>query len=136
MTTQTPPRLDIRPVTPAIGAEVHGVDLREPLDPATVAELSDALVQWKVLFFRDQALTRDQHMAFGRPFGDLTPGHPIQVPPTIATEVLVVDTRDARSRSATASTTVRRRRAARSAAGTPTSPSWPTRRWRRSSAAS
>ena len=66
MSTQTPPRLDIRPVTPAIGAEVHGVDLREGLDPATVAELSDALVQWKVLFFRDQAITVTSTWPSGR----------------------------------------------------------------------
>jgi taurine dioxygenase len=96
MTTHTPARLDIQPVTPVIGAEVHGIDLREPLDPATVAELSDALVQWKVLFFRDQQLTRDQHVAFGQAFGALTPGHPIQVAADDRDEVLVVDTREAK----------------------------------------
>src|SRR3978361_2296932 len=96
MTTQTPALLDVRPVTPVIGAEVHGIDLREPLDPATVAELSDALVQWKVLFFRDQQLTRDQHVAFGQAFGALTPGHPIQVAAEDRDEVLVVDTREAK----------------------------------------
>jgi taurine dioxygenase len=93
MTTQTPPRLDVRPVTAVIGAEVHGIDLREPLDEATVAELTAALVEWKVLFFRDQHLTREQHVAFGRAFGDLTPGHPIQVASDDRDEVLVVDTR-------------------------------------------
>ena len=68
MTTQTtapaPARLDVRPVTPVIGAEVHGIDLREPLDDVTVAELRDALVQWKVLFFRDQSLDSAQHRDF------------------------------------------------------------------------
>ena len=93
MTTQTPPRLDVRPVTSVIGAEVHGIDLRAPLDQATVAELSAALVQWKVLFFRDQPLTREQHVAFGRAFGPLTPAHPIQVAADDRDEVLVVDTR-------------------------------------------
>ena len=92
MTTHTHSRLDVRPVTPVIGAEVHGVDLREPLDPATIAELSEALVQWKVLFFRDQPLTREQHVAFGRAFGALTPGHPIHAAPDDRDEVLVVDT--------------------------------------------
>lgn len=96
MTTHTPPRLDIRPVTPAIGAEVHGADLREPLDTTTVAELSEALVQWKVLFFRDQPLTREQHVAFGQAFGALTPGHPIHAAPDDRDEVLVVDTREAK----------------------------------------
>src|SRR6478609_7063988 len=96
MTTQTPALLDVRPVTPVIGAEVHGIDLREPLDAATVAELSEALVHWKVLFFRDQPLTREQHVAFGRAFGDLTPGHPIHATPDDRDEVLVVDTREAK----------------------------------------
>ena len=95
MTTHVPARLDIQPVTPVIGAEVQGIDLRQPLDPATVAELSEALVQWKVLFFRDQQLTRDQHVAFGEAFGALTPGHPIQVAADDRDEVLVVDTREA-----------------------------------------
>jgi taurine dioxygenase len=96
MTTHTPPRLDLRPVTPVIGAEVHGIDLGQPLDGATVAELSDALLQWKVLFFRDQPLTREQHVAFGETFGALTPGHPIHVAPDDRDEVLVVDTRQSK----------------------------------------
>ena len=58
--------LEVRPLTSVIGAEVSGIDLREPLDAATVARLSDALLQWKVLFFRDQRITQDQQIAFGR----------------------------------------------------------------------
>src|SRR3954453_12900620 len=98
MTTQTTTSalLDVRPVTPVIGAEVHGIDLRQPLDAATVAELSDALVQWKVLFFRDQPLTREQHVAFGRAVGDLTPGHPSHAAPDDRDEVLIGDPREAK----------------------------------------
>ena len=86
-------QLDLRPVTRSLGAEVHGVDLSAPLDPSVVADLSAALVEWKVLFFRDQPLTREQHVAFGRAFGALTPAHPIQVSSDEQSEVLVVDTR-------------------------------------------
>ena len=93
MATEVSRQLDVRPVTGVIGAEVQGLDLREPLDAATVAELETALVEWKVLFFRDQPLTRDEHLAFGRSFGALTPGHPIQVSSDDRDEVLVVDTR-------------------------------------------
>ena len=75
---------------------MHGIDLRQPLDEASVEELSAALAQWKVLFFRDQALTRDQHVAFGRAFGALTPGHPVHAAPDDRDEVLVVDTRQAK----------------------------------------
>lgn len=97
MPTSLSQQLDVRPLTSVIGAEIRGLDLREPLDPPLVRELTDALVQWKVLFFRDQPLTRDQHVAFGRAFGELTPGHPIQVSPDDHAEILVVDTRRQRA---------------------------------------
>ena len=58
------PRVQVNPVTSIIGAEIAGVDLREPLDAQTVADIADALVRWKVLFFRDQPITYDQQIAF------------------------------------------------------------------------
>lgn len=57
--------------TPVIGAEIGGIDLREPLDDATLMALRRALVQFKVLFFRDQDITAAQHVAFARRFGEL-----------------------------------------------------------------
>jgi taurine dioxygenase len=63
--------LTFSPLTPAIGAEVDGVDLSEPLDGATLAELRGALLEWKVLFFRDQDITTEQHLDFARHFGAL-----------------------------------------------------------------
>ncbi len=65
----------ILPVTPTIGAEVRGVDLREPLDPGTVETLELALLEHHVLFFRDQQITPAQQIAFARHFG------PISIPP-------------------------------------------------------
>jgi taurine dioxygenase len=58
------------------GAEILGVDLSQPLEPAVVAENRATLLQWKVVFFRDQDLTQEQHIAFGRQFGEVTPAHP------------------------------------------------------------
>jgi len=75
--TVTRTGLDVRPLSAHTGAEIHGVDLTQPLDPATVAEIRAALLRWKVVFFRDQHLDHDQHIAFGRQFGDLTVGHPV-----------------------------------------------------------
>ncbi|KAF0815169.1 Alpha-ketoglutarate-dependent taurine dioxygenase [Andreprevotia sp. IGB-42] len=69
--------LDIRPVTPVIGAEIYGVDLRQPLPPDTVVAIKAALHQWKVLFFRDQPISDEDQLRFGRYFGPLTPAHPI-----------------------------------------------------------
>ncbi|MCP3707761.1 TauD/TfdA family dioxygenase [Paraburkholderia sp. CNPSo 3274] len=63
-------------VSPAIGAEVSGIDLRETLDDATVAALRAALVQHKVLFLRDQDITPAQHVALARRFGQLEV-HPV-----------------------------------------------------------
>ncbi len=68
--------LDIRPLSGHTGAEILGVDLREPLPPAVLAEVRQTLLKWKVVFFRDQDLTQEQHLAFGRQFGELTPAHP------------------------------------------------------------
>ena len=48
--------LDIRPVQPLIGAEIHGIDISKPLDPATRDAIRAAVVKHKVVFFRDQQL--------------------------------------------------------------------------------
>jgi taurine dioxygenase len=64
-------RIQIRPLSPVIGAEIGGVDLREPLDGATFREIHRAHLDWKVIFFRDQPLTHAQHKAFARRFGEL-----------------------------------------------------------------
>jgi taurine dioxygenase len=69
--------LKFEPVTPIIGAEVRGIDLREPLDPDTVAALRARLLEHKVLFFREQAITPEQQVRFSRYFGPVTPAHPI-----------------------------------------------------------
>jgi taurine dioxygenase len=64
-------RIEIRPLSPVIGAEIGGVDLRAPLDDATFQEIRRAHLDWKVIFFRDQPLTHAQHKAFARRFGAL-----------------------------------------------------------------
>ena len=63
--------IEIRKVTPHCGAEIHGVDLSQPLDDATFAQIEKAHAEHCVIFFRDQRLTPDQHKAFGRRFGEL-----------------------------------------------------------------
>lgn len=63
--------LTLTPLTPTIGAEVAGIDLAAPLDAPQAAALRQALLDWKVLFFRDQDIDTDQHLAFARRFGEL-----------------------------------------------------------------
>jgi len=63
--------IDIRPVTATIGAEVHGVDLRDKLDDGTIDAIRKALLDHLVLFFRDQHIDDAQHLAFALRFGTL-----------------------------------------------------------------
>jgi taurine dioxygenase len=68
------PTLDIRPIGGALGAEIHGVDLRKmdnDLGRAITAALDDHLV----LFFPGQHLSPREHREFGLHFGELEPGH-------------------------------------------------------------
>ena len=61
----------VRPLGRVIGAEIAGVDLAEPLTPALREELNRALLEWKVLFFRDQRITSAQQRAFAANWGEL-----------------------------------------------------------------
>ena len=65
--------IEIRPLSIHIGAEIHGVDLTRPLAPETVQEIRAALLQWKVVFFRDQHLNHQQQTDFAR---QVRPAHP------------------------------------------------------------
>ena len=65
-----PADLIIRPVAPACGAEVFGLDLANPPADA-MRSVADALARHAVLFFRDQRLTPEQQLEVTRRFGDI-----------------------------------------------------------------
>lgn len=69
-------RLDVRPLTGRIGAEIAGLDLSASLDDDTVAQIRRALLEHRVVFFRGQDLDSDRLVAFGARFGPVTNGHP------------------------------------------------------------
>jgi alpha-ketoglutarate-dependent taurine dioxygenase len=69
--------IEVQPQSAHIGASISGVDLRQPLTAGEVATIRAALLQWKVVFFRDQHLSHAQQIAFARQFGELTVGHPV-----------------------------------------------------------
>lgn len=69
-------RFTVAPLNPIIGAEIHDIDLRSELPDETIADLRSALLTYKVIFFRDQDISEEQHIAFARRFGDLEV-HPI-----------------------------------------------------------
>jgi len=58
-----------------IGAELFGVDLSGDLPEAQVAAIREALLRWKVVFFRDQTLDHESHVRLARRFGAPTPAH-------------------------------------------------------------
>jgi len=63
--------IDVRKLTPSIGAEIHGVDLSRTLGNQQYEEVHQALMENLVIFFRDQTISVDQQMDFGRKFGKL-----------------------------------------------------------------
>jgi taurine dioxygenase len=69
MSTTT--RLEIQPISGALGAELYGVDLGADLDDATIAEIRQALLDHCVIFFRDQEFDAAQHKALARRFGKI-----------------------------------------------------------------
>ena len=82
--------IEVRSLTPTIGAEVVGVDLSRDLTPSEFNAIRNALLEHQVIFFREQELTPDQHAAFGRRFGEL---HIHPAAPTLVEghpEILVV----------------------------------------------
>lgn len=70
MATQTIDRLDVKPLSPAGGAEVEHIDLAT-LDDAGFAALRGALATDGVVVLRDQSITPAQHIAFARRFGGI-----------------------------------------------------------------
>jgi taurine dioxygenase len=63
--------IEVKKLTPHIGAEIAGVDLSRALGNQQFQEMHDALMDNLVVFFRDQQLSHQQHKEFGRRFGEL-----------------------------------------------------------------
>jgi alpha-ketoglutarate-dependent taurine dioxygenase len=91
VTTTT--QLDVRPLSPLIGAEIAGLDVSRPLGEETVAAVRATLNRYHVIFFRDQELSPAQQADFARQFGVLTEGHPVLPAIEGSPEVLAIDSR-------------------------------------------
>ena len=91
-TTSTPPEagFTLRRIGGNIGAEIGGLDLREPLPEAQFQALHAAFVRHEVLVFRNQDITLDQQMAFARRFGELSI-HPFSPNLDDQREVIMLD---------------------------------------------
>lgn len=69
--------MDIKRVTPAIGAEVRDVDFSQPLSGDRHQSIYDALITNLVLFFRDCSITPQAHLDFAKGFGEIDEPHPL-----------------------------------------------------------
>ena len=61
----------VRKLTPNVGVEISGLDLRRPLDPATMAEVRKVWLDNVVVVIPDQPIDDDQQIAFSRQVGAL-----------------------------------------------------------------
>ncbi|WP_205655656.1 TauD/TfdA family dioxygenase [Alcanivorax sp. 24] len=73
---QEHPPFRIKPLSPTIGVEIEGIDLRQPLDDGTCKAMRAALIRHKLLVFRDQDITPAQHVRLAGRFGELEV-HPV-----------------------------------------------------------
>ena len=62
---------EVKPLSGAVGAVLSGIDISEELSADAIAEMRQAWLEHLVIFFRDQQLSDERLMAFGRRFGDL-----------------------------------------------------------------
>ena len=68
-TQARPGTLALRPLSPALGAEISGVDLRDPIDAALKGKLLDVWHEHLVILLRDQVLDEDAQVRFAETFG-------------------------------------------------------------------
>ncbi len=64
-------KLIVKPLTRSVGAEIHGVNLLEPVSDALIAEIRKIWLEHGVIFFRDQPLDSAAYLAFAQRFGEV-----------------------------------------------------------------
>ena len=67
----------VKKITPSIGAEIIGENIFSNLNPSLCNQIYDVLIENKVIFFRNQNLSNDQHIKFAKSFGEIEPPHPV-----------------------------------------------------------
>jgi len=91
--------IEFHPVTGYMGAEVTGIDLSADNPASAYAELRDGFNAYGALFFRDQTLTPEQQVAFGRQFGELFVNNSSVIPAFAGCEGLEVLRKDPTKKS-------------------------------------
>ena len=67
----------INKITPSIGAEIIGENIFNNLNSSLCNQIYNVLIENKVIFFRNQSLSNDQHIKFAKSFGEIEPPHPV-----------------------------------------------------------
>ena len=67
----------VKKITPSIGAEIIGENIFNNLNSSLSNQIYDVLIENKVIFFRNQNLSNDQHIKFAKSFGEIEPPHPV-----------------------------------------------------------
>jgi alpha-ketoglutarate-dependent taurine dioxygenase len=81
-TSESRVAVKVTPLSPALGAEISGVDLKKPLSPGEVVAIQQAWNEHLVLVFRDQDISQDDQLRFAAYFGEL--GSRRKAPPKLA----------------------------------------------------
>jgi taurine dioxygenase len=89
LTLNTPTPFEVERIGTRLGAEIHGLELKQGLDPEKFKALEAALIEHKVIVIRDQHLDTRQHIEMSRWFGELEV-HPMR-PQGEFPEILVLD---------------------------------------------
>lgn len=85
------PTIDVRPLNPTIGAEIHGIDLARGIDGATCRAIRQAMLDHLVIVFPGQEIGPAEQLAFARRFGEVEPPHPVFGRVPEAPEVTVIE---------------------------------------------
>ena len=82
--------LRVRKLTPAIGAELSGIDLSVSLDQLALDQIYDALIEHQVIFFRDQSISPENHLVLASSFGDLQLPNPLYPRHSVSDNIMIL----------------------------------------------
>ena len=68
---------NLEQITPTIGAEISNVDLSQNLSKEKLDQIYQDLIEYNVIFFRNQELSPKNHIALAKSFGEIEPPHPV-----------------------------------------------------------
>ena len=68
---------NLEQITPTIGAEISNIDLSKDLSEEKLDQIYQDLIDYKVIFFRNQEISPKNHIALAKSFGEIEPPHPV-----------------------------------------------------------